>query len=312
MAVKNRKLFSNQNSTCLEGDGCNNPTYEDYFLPLPPQSLPLPQPKSSSHSSRIYQSAAIAAALVGCIVLLFYYIVVVKNCFGRYRRNPATQDTPDGEDQEFVSPVIDHPIWYIRTIGLQPSIINTITILKYKSADGLVDGTDCPVCLSAFREDEILRLLPKCNHAFHIRCIDTWLRSHTNCPLCRAAVVSTDGNRTGNELIPEPEILQLMEDEQNREVLDENEEPDADESNGGGDLIEKNCVTRRSLSIDSLMTGKSSGERLDPIVGGSSRGRKSRTSMMAGGGSVTDSLHKSPVLMKRPFSYGGRSLSCRH
>lgn len=54
----------------------------------------------------------------------------------------------------------------------------------------MVDGTDCSVCLNEFQEDDTLRLLPKCNHAFHIACIDTWLRSHTNCPLCRAHIVT--------------------------------------------------------------------------------------------------------------------------
>ncbi|KAE9584943.1 putative transcription factor C2H2 family [Lupinus albus] len=37
---------------------------------------------------------------------------------------------------------------------------------------------------------EIIRLLPKCHHAFHLPCIDTWLASHTNCPMCRAPIVT--------------------------------------------------------------------------------------------------------------------------
>ncbi|CAI9104091.1 OLC1v1002703C1 [Oldenlandia corymbosa var. corymbosa] len=86
-------------------------------------------------------------------------------------------------------PVLDHPIWYIRTVGLQPSVISAITICKYKKGDGLVEGTDCSVCLTEFQDGETLRLLPKCNHAFHIPCIDTWLASHTNCPNCRAGIV---------------------------------------------------------------------------------------------------------------------------
>ncbi|RAL47031.1 hypothetical protein DM860_017072 [Cuscuta australis] len=316
MAVKHRKLLPNQNSTCLEGDGCYDPAYGDYFLPLPPQ--PPPPPRSSTRSVRINQNAAIAGAVVATLLLLGCYLVVVKICFGWIRRNRATQDSPDGENQEFVDEsrgaVMDHPIWYIRTIGLQPSVINTITILKYKSDDGLVDGTDCSVCLSAFREDEILRLLPKCNHAFHIRCIDTWLRSHTNCPLCRAAVVSTTANRTGNELIQEPQILQLTEIGENRETADEEEEPDAHGSGGGDEdrkVIEEIRVKRRSLSVDSSMAGKFSGGRLDPGGGGSSR--NSRMPRTVGGGSMAECLHKGPVLMKRPFSYGGRrSMSCRH
>lgn len=84
----------------------------------------------------------------------------------------------------------DHPTWLISTVGLQQSVINSIGVVKYKRSEGLVDGTECSVCLNEFREDESLRLLPKCNHAFHVRCIDTWLKSHTNCPLCRAFIVS--------------------------------------------------------------------------------------------------------------------------
>ncbi|CAL1395531.1 unnamed protein product [Linum trigynum] len=53
---------------------------------------------------------------------------------------------------------------------------------------------NCSVCLSEFEEGESLRLLPKCSHAFHIPCIDTWLRSHKNCPLCRAPIVAADAN----------------------------------------------------------------------------------------------------------------------
>ncbi|CAA0827150.1 RING-H2 finger protein ATL52 [Striga hermonthica] len=45
--------------------------------------------------------------------------------------------------------------------------------------------------LVEFEENEALRLLPKCSHAFHLPCIDTWLKSHSNCPLCRANVAAS-------------------------------------------------------------------------------------------------------------------------
>ncbi|XP_020258629.1 RING-H2 finger protein ATL52-like [Asparagus officinalis] len=79
--------------------------------------------------------------------------------------------------------------WYIRTVGLDDAVIKSIAAFVYKSGDGLVDGGDCSVCLGEFSDGEVVKLLPKCSHAFHQPCVDTWLRSHVNCPLCRAPVV---------------------------------------------------------------------------------------------------------------------------
>ncbi|CAN6217496.1 unnamed protein product [Urochloa humidicola] len=44
---------------------------------------------------------------------------------------------------------------------------------------------DCAVCLCEFAGSDRLRLLPACGHAFHVACIDVWLRSSATCPLCR-------------------------------------------------------------------------------------------------------------------------------
>lgn len=175
--------------------------------------------------------------------------------------------------------MVDHPIWYIRTVGLQPSIINSITVCKYKRGDGLVEGTDCSVCLSEFEEDETLRLLPKCNHAFHIPCIDTWLRSHTNCPMCRAGIVS---NTTVLPVpVPVPmtvpegsvddsvfgEEVEVVISESSGEFRREREDGDCDlrmgmEEEGetrvengeeGGEIsMEEVQPTRRSVSMDSF------------------------------------------------------------
>ncbi|KAK6152472.1 hypothetical protein DH2020_015107 [Rehmannia glutinosa] len=63
--------------------------------------------------------------------------------------------------------------------------------VKYRKAaeDGGEEGNDqCPVCLSAFVEGEEIRQLSACKHAFHTACVDMWLYSHSNCPVCRAAV----------------------------------------------------------------------------------------------------------------------------
>uniref|UniRef100_A0A0E0F7I1 RING-type E3 ubiquitin transferase n=1 Tax=Oryza meridionalis TaxID=40149 RepID=A0A0E0F7I1_9ORYZ len=93
-----------------------------------------------------------------------------------------------------------HHVWYIRTVGLDERAIAAITALVYdakKTGGGIGlagggGGGSCAVCLTEFRDGETLRLLPRCRHAFHRGCIDTWLRAHVNCPLCRAPVQISD------------------------------------------------------------------------------------------------------------------------
>ncbi|XP_056161981.1 E3 ubiquitin-protein ligase ATL42-like isoform X2 [Syzygium oleosum] len=62
----------------------------------------------------------------------------------------------------------------------------------FSSLKGSKKGLECAVCLSKFEDIEILRLLPKCRHAFHIDCIDYWLEKHSSCPLCRHKVSDED------------------------------------------------------------------------------------------------------------------------
>ncbi|KAK0593457.1 hypothetical protein LWI29_036987 [Acer saccharum] len=44
----------------------------------------------------------------------------------------------------------------------------------------------CSICLRAFENDEDIRVLPECEHQFHMDCIDKWLFSQSTCPKCRA------------------------------------------------------------------------------------------------------------------------------
>ncbi|XP_076888167.1 RING-H2 finger protein ATL78-like [Bidens hawaiensis] len=50
-------------------------------------------------------------------------------------------------------------------------------------------GKECVICLGDFCKGERVKILPKCNHGFHVRCIDKWLRSHSSCPTCRQSLL---------------------------------------------------------------------------------------------------------------------------
>ncbi|XP_042516352.1 RING-H2 finger protein ATL2-like [Macadamia integrifolia] len=78
----------------------------------------------------------------------------------------------------------------IGSRGLDESVVKSLPTFVYSSATHGCEVLECAVCLSEFEDDEKGRLLPKCNHSFHIDCIDMWFHSHSTCPLCRTIVTS--------------------------------------------------------------------------------------------------------------------------
>lgn len=64
-----------------------------------------------------------------------------------------------------------------------------------------VVGSECPVCLMVFAEGEEVKQLNVCKHSFHVPCIDLWLNSHSNCPVCRASVSVKQGSSDASDLV---------------------------------------------------------------------------------------------------------------
>ncbi|KAK4563915.1 hypothetical protein RGQ29_006126 [Quercus rubra] len=290
MGFLHRKLIS-------DDPNCSSSCSSYYFLGIcpkecqnicsiicpPPYSTPPTSPPPSLekiHKIPTYLIAigtVLAAAFIIVCFLAFYSRYYLRRRNSRRGTQPQTEETQD-EFFDEEGPIIDHPVWYIRTVGLQPSVISSIRVCKYKSGDGLVEGTECSVCLGEFEEDESLRLLPKCSHAFHIPCIDTWLRSHTNCPMCRAPII----NSTSMTPVPEPDVENLdpgeeaqveishgssesdrdIEEEVCEVRIDVEEEGGSVSENGekrcGNSNVEVNNIQplRRSVSLDSLSASR--------------------------------------------------------
>lgn len=72
-----------------------------------------------------------------------------------------------------------------RFSGIDKAVIESLPLFRFSSLRGSKEGLECAVCLSRFEDTEVLRLLPKCKHAFHLECVDRWLESHSSCPICR-------------------------------------------------------------------------------------------------------------------------------
>lgn len=76
--------------------------------------------------------------------------------------------------------------------GITKKALKTFPIVNY-SAELELPGLDaeCVICLSEFTPNQRVKLLPKCNHGFHVKCIDRWLTSNSSCPICRNCLIPT-------------------------------------------------------------------------------------------------------------------------
>lgn len=50
-------------------------------------------------------------------------------------------------------------------------------------------ASECAICLSEFVEGDGIRVLPACNHVFHVKCVEKWLALRCSCPTCRCSTV---------------------------------------------------------------------------------------------------------------------------
>ncbi|KZV53387.1 hypothetical protein F511_06529 [Dorcoceras hygrometricum] len=106
----------------------------------------------------------------------------------RRRRRLYVPSSSAGDVHSLDSPR-DANFYIVSPEGLQESLIKAIPLSIYTHQSGF---HDCAVCLLEFEENDYVRTLPSCSHAFHVDCIDKWLRSHANCPLCRAGIFRQD------------------------------------------------------------------------------------------------------------------------
>jgi len=132
------------------------------------------------------------------VIIIFFFLVVIAlgvHLFTRnfWWRSPAPQSR---RRRRFV--FSSGQEGGLRT-GLDPSVLSSIPVMVFEGKD-LKEGLECAVCLSVVVEGEKARLLPKCNHGFHVGCIDMWFQSHSTCPLCRnsVAVQSDESNNSAH------------------------------------------------------------------------------------------------------------------
>ncbi|KAK1617608.1 hypothetical protein QYE76_023125 [Lolium multiflorum] len=284
-----------------------------------------PPPPSSSNGSRHLVTPLVVTAFV--VVFLFLASLSIY-CFIRRRRLRRQQQQsllagvqPDGPqlasaaaaiDVEAGAPedeVVQHHAWHIRTVGLDEAAIESIALTPYRAGSTALGAADCPVCLGEFLDGELLRLLPRCAHAFHAPCIATWLRAHVNCPLCRAHVVldddsagAADSNASPADAEQAPSDAGTLDHEQPGQRQEELrvQIDQCDQLSSPEPQRRRTRDFRRVVSMDpSVVSARQSGKDI-PGSGGGACGE-----VPSGSGRLCQ--------MKRSLSGGGRwSLGSRH
>lgn len=152
------------------------------LLSTDPSAQPPPPPTQGGRTRVSYSSEAnfdtnmviILAALL-CALICALGLNSIVRCALRCSRRLAFE-TPDEAAARLASR------------GLKKSALRQIPVAVYGAGIG-IPATDCPICLGEFMDGEKVRVLPKCHHGFHVRCIDIWLASHSSCPTCRQSLL---------------------------------------------------------------------------------------------------------------------------
>ncbi|GMN50590.1 hypothetical protein TIFTF001_019754 [Ficus carica] len=137
-----------------------------------------PNPDNSNFQPSL---GIVIGILGGAFVVTFIILAYARFCF---RREPVHRNSLQNRTGLISASN--------RFSGIDKTVVESLPFFRFSSLKGSKEGLECAVCLSKYEEIEVLRLLPKCKHAFHINCIDHWLEKHSTCPLCRHRVSSED------------------------------------------------------------------------------------------------------------------------
>ncbi|CAL9047420.1 RING-H2 finger protein ATL46-like [Musa acuminata AAA Group] len=158
-----------------------------------PSSQPPPPPASPSPGSRISPAVlfiivilAVVFFISGLLHLLVRFLIK-KHPFSTTSSHPERPQAGELAGSDALQRQLQQ-LFHLHDSGLDQAFIDALPVFLYKEIVGSKEPFDCAVCLCEFAQEDQLRLLPVCGHAFHINCIDTWLLSNSTCPLCRGAL----------------------------------------------------------------------------------------------------------------------------
>ncbi|XP_010541177.1 PREDICTED: RING-H2 finger protein ATL81-like [Tarenaya hassleriana] len=155
--------------------------------------MPMTDTSDSPPPVHVLSSAPITIALTAFFLILLltgFFSLFLCRCFlKRLLLAWNLQQNPSGE-------IVGPP----ENPGLDPKIVRAFPAYPYSSVRD--QGTECSICLSDFSDEDTVRLITACRHAFHADCIDLWFESHKTCPVCRCELESDLSSPEKSPVLP--------------------------------------------------------------------------------------------------------------
>ncbi|KAE8725347.1 RING-H2 finger protein ATL79 [Hibiscus syriacus] len=142
-----------------------------------------------SKSNNFEANAAMVLIILFCALICSLALNAAIRCFlrggdrrrPRYSRNSNDNSIAEAQHQELDQqrkPVAE---------AAAARLVATPTVVYSTGMKLAGEEAECAICLSEFVEGEGIQVLAKCNHGFHVKCIQQWLSSHSSCPTCRCS-----------------------------------------------------------------------------------------------------------------------------
>lgn len=155
-------------------------------------SVPVASPPAAQESIKRSNSSlkkgtldydlGVILAIFLCAFIIAVCLKVLHRCLLCCRRQPVHGSISDDA--------------VLSNTGLKKAAMKALPIIIYTAASNPEPvPTDCPICLAEFAEGEKVKVLPKCSHGFHSKCIDKWFVAHSSCPMCRFSLNLQSGNK---------------------------------------------------------------------------------------------------------------------
>ncbi|XP_039135190.1 RING-H2 finger protein ATL79-like [Dioscorea cayenensis subsp. rotundata] len=129
-------------------------------------------------TSMVIVLAILLCTLLFALIIVAFFRIILSNRRNRLiisddvHHNTTTNNNNNNNKEVIISDIV-----------VQDDAIPTLRFSAGTKLAGV--GAECAICLNEFAEGDGVRVLPACNHGFHVKCIEGWFVSHSSCPTCR-------------------------------------------------------------------------------------------------------------------------------